>query len=44
MRLTKSIVDKIEPPQDKDQAFYRDDQLKGFAVRVTGTGVKSFVV
>jgi integrase len=44
MRLTKSVVDKIEPPKDKDQAFYRDDKLKGFAVRVTTTGVKSFVV
>ncbi len=44
MRLTKSTVDKIEPPKDRDQAFYRDDQLKGFAVRVTASGIKSFVV
>jgi integrase len=44
MRLTKRTVDKIEPPKGKDQAFYRDDQLKGFAVRVTAAGVKSFVV
>lgn len=44
MRITKSIVDKIEPPKDRDQAFYRDDQLKGFAVRVTASGVKSFIV
>ena len=44
MRITKSNVDKIEPPKDRDQAFYRDDQLKGFAVRVTASGIKSFVV
>ncbi len=44
MRITKSIVDKIEPPKDRDQAFYRDDQLKGFAVRVTASGIKSFIV
>jgi integrase len=44
LRLTKSAVDKIEPPKDKEQAFYRDDQLKGFAVRVTASGIKSFVV
>ena len=44
MRLTKTVVDKIEPPIDRDQAFYRDDQLKGFAVRVMASGVKSFVV
>lgn len=44
MRITKSTVDKIEPPKDRDQAFYRDHQLKGFAVRVTASGVKSFIV
>lgn len=44
MKLTKVVVDKIEPPVDRDQAFYRDQQLKGFAVRVTASGVKSFVV
>jgi integrase len=44
MRLTKSIVETLEPQKDKDQTFYRDDQLKGFAVRVTSSGVKSFVV
>jgi len=44
MRITKNMVDKIEPPKDKNQAFYRDDQLKGFAVRITSAGVKSFVI
>lgn len=44
MRLTKSAVDKIEPPKDQDQIFYRDDQLKGFAVRITKSGIKSFII
>lgn len=44
MKLTKSVVQKIEPPEDKEQAFYRDSQLKGFAVRVTAAGVKSFII
>lgn len=44
MKITKSAVEKIRPPKDRDQAFYRDDQLKGFAVRVTASGVKSFVI
>lgn len=44
MRLTKLSIDKIEAPQDRDQVFYRDDQLKGFALRITASGVKSFVV
>lgn len=44
IRITKTVVDKVEPPKDKDQIFYRDDQLKGFALRITSSGVKSFVV
>lgn len=44
MKLTKATVEAASPPTDKDQAFYRDDQLKGFALRVTASGVKSFVV
>jgi integrase len=49
MKLTKSVVDRLAlpvpvPPATKAQAFYRDDSLRGFAVRVTSTGVKTFVV
>ncbi len=44
MKLTKKNVDDAQLPIDKDQIFYRDDQLKGFALRVTASGTKSFVV
>lgn len=44
MKLTKAFVDKAELPINKDQVFYRDDQLKGFALRVTASGTKSFIV
>jgi integrase len=44
MKLIKTFVDKAVAPTDKNQIFYRDDQLKGFALRVTLNGVKSFVV
>lgn len=44
VRITKAFVDKAEVPKDKDQIFYRDDHLKGFALRVTSAGSKSFVV
>jgi len=40
MKITKSFVDKAEIPADKDQVFYRDDELKGFALRVTAGGIK----
>jgi integrase len=46
MRLTKTAIDKLTPPTDtgKRQIFYRDSELKGFAVRITNKGVKTFVV
>ncbi len=44
MNLTKNNVDKIKLPQKSTQAFYRDDNLKGFAVRITKNGIKSFIV
>lgn len=44
MKFTKSLMDRAEAPQGKDQIFYRDGELKGFALRVTSGGSKSFVV
>ncbi len=44
VKLTKMFVDKIQPDETKDQIFYRDETLKGFALRVTANGTKSFVV
>lgn len=44
MKINKSNVESADLPVGKDQVFYRDDQLKGFALRVTATGTKSFVV
>lgn len=43
-KITKAFVDKALPQDGKDQTFYRDTLLKGFALRVTAKGVKSFVV
>lgn len=44
INITKSNVESAECPQGKDQIFYRDIKLKGFALRVTAKGVKSFIV
>lgn len=44
MKLTKTVVDKLKPLMDKPQVLYRDEQLKGFALRITANGAKSFVV
>ena len=44
MKITKNTIEKIIPPTNTDQAIYRDDSLKGFALRITRNGVKSFIV
>lgn len=49
MRITKGFVDKVVspvvPPNAKQaQSFYRDSAIPGFALRVTNTGAKSFIV
>lgn len=43
-KLTKTVVDKATVPVDKDQVFIRDTELKGFALRITRSGSKAFVV
>jgi integrase len=44
IKISKKNVDDAEVPLGKDQVFYRDIELKGFALRVTSNGSKSFVV
>ena len=43
MKLTKTAVEKLKPPA-AGQAFFRDDELRGFALRITAAGTKSYVV
>lgn len=43
MKLTKTFVDNVDLPE-KGQAFYRDEFLIGFALRVTTGGAKSFII
>lgn len=43
VRITKTQVDRLTPP-DRGQHFLRDTDLKGFAVRVTASGAKSFIL
>lgn len=46
MKLTKASVKNLQLPL-KDKPYYqifRDDDLKGFAVRVTDQGVKTFIL
>lgn len=43
-RLTKTLVDRVSPPEGQQPDFYRDTSLNGFALRVTPKGVKSFIV
>ena len=43
VRITKSVVDRLHAPT-AGQAFTRDAELKGFAVRITTSGAKSFIL
>jgi integrase len=43
VKLTKTLVDDLATPE-KGQAFVWDSELPGFAVRITPTGVKAWVV
>lgn len=42
-KLTKKAVEALEPPAT-GQAFLWDGELKGFGVRVTKAGVKTFII
>ncbi|MBF0169036.1 MAG: tyrosine-type recombinase/integrase [Alphaproteobacteria bacterium] len=43
VRLSKAIVDELETPSE-GQVFTWDAEVKGFAVRVTSKGAKSWIV
>lgn len=43
LKITKSYVEKLSTPAT-GQAFVRDAELKGFAVRITASGAKSFIL
>ena len=41
MKLTKSTVEKLPLPESV-ATFYRDDEIRGFGVKVFPSGVKTF--
>lgn len=43
LKITKSVVDHLPSPTS-GQTFVRDIELKGFAVRLTSSGAKSFIL
>jgi integrase len=43
VKITKTFVDRLDVPE-VGQTFLRDSELKGFAVRITAGGAKSFIV
>jgi hypothetical protein len=43
VRISKTTVENAPVPE-RGQAFIRDIDLKGFAVRITTTGIRSYVV
>ena len=43
-KLTKRVVESLEPDGSKHGTLYWDTELKGFGVRVFSTGLKTFVI
>lgn len=43
VRLTLNRIDEFVCPKDKKQAFLWDDEIRGFGVRATSNGAKSFI-
>ncbi|GCD53494.1 Arm DNA-binding domain-containing protein [Acetobacter pasteurianus] len=43
MKLTKSGIDLLTCPPEKRDVMFSDDEVKGFAVRVTSKGSKVFL-
>lgn len=43
-RLTDSLIKDLAPPTDRQQRIFQDDLVRGFGVRVTKGGAKSFVL
>ncbi|MDQ3797527.1 MAG: Arm DNA-binding domain-containing protein, partial [Pseudomonadota bacterium] len=43
MRLSKITVDRLPVPSSR-YALYWDDKLSGFGLRVTPSGIKSFIL
>lgn len=44
LKLTKTKVESLPIPTDKDQVFYWDSETKGFGVRITANGARSYIV
>jgi hypothetical protein len=42
-KITASVVAKLRCPAEKEQAWVRDTEVSGLAVRITNKGVKSLV-
>ena len=42
--ITKTVVGAAKPDPAKAQTFVWDDKLKGFGLRITNSGVKSYII
>lgn len=43
MKLTKSAIDKLTPPS-QGYAMHWDNTLRGFGLRITSSGIRSFII